>query len=876
MDALRPMPPNRAAKLAVWSRFVLAAAALAIVPPVSVAADYVQTAALFRSGKYAECVQSAAEAIAEEDYSENFRVLKLRAEMELGRYGDALATLDEALKRFPHSLELRWLGREVCRFNNHPQRAKKLEEELANLARQSSWRYTDALNQVVLGRFFLSQGMDPKKVLDGQFGEAKKQRPTLAEPHLASGELALDKDDYALAAEAFAQAIKNDAGNPDAHYGLARAFAPSEPDKAEAAIKSALALNPLHVPSLLFLAENHIDAENYAEAEAALQQVFSVNPHHPRAAAFRAVLAHLANEPDSEERHRQAALRHWPANPEVDYLIGRKLSQKYRFAEGAKYQRRSLALDPTYLPAKMQLAQDLLRLGQEEEGWKLVQECHQEDGYNVVAYNLVTLQENLARFRTLEEDGIVLRMDAREADIYGRRVLDLLKTARAELCAKYDVQLAQPIVVEMFPRQQDFAIRTFGLPGGAGFLGVCFGTVITANSPASQGDSPACWESTLWHEFCHVVTLQKTHNKMPRWLSEGISVYEERQKDPAWGQSMNARYRQMILGGELTPVSELSGAFLNPKTPLHLQFAYYESSLVVEYLLEKHGLEALKRILVDLGVGMPIQEALTRHVASAEALDEDFAKYAQQKAGELAPQADWSEPELPRQASSEVIAAWLKDHPQNYAGLSRLAAQLIAEGKWEAAKEPLGKMTELYPRDGSSDGPYAMLSRVYRELGENQKEREVLQKLADLSDDNVEALARLTELAAEQKDWELTRKYALRWLGVNPLQPAPHRRAAAAARELGDDALAMESCQALLLLDPVDPAELHFRLAQTLKRRGDLRAARRHVLLALEETPRYRAAHRLLLEIVREMAPAGRAELPAKSEGSAPAKEDAP
>jgi len=47
-------------------------------------------------------------------------------------------------------------------------------------------------------------------------------------------------------------------------------------------------------------------------------------------------------------------------------------------------------------------------------------------------------------------------------------------------------------------------------------------------------------ESTLWHELAHVVTLSATHNRMPRWLSEGISVYEERQRDPAWGMKMNA------------------------------------------------------------------------------------------------------------------------------------------------------------------------------------------------------------------------------------------------------------------------------------------------------------------------------------------------
>ena len=46
-----------------------------------------------------------------------------------------------------------------------------------------------------------------------------------------------------------------------------------------------------------------------------------------------------------------------------------------------------------------------------------------------------------------------------------------------------------------------------------------------------------------------------SHNKMPRWLSEGISVYEERQADPTWGQSINPLYRKMLLGDDLTPVA---------------------------------------------------------------------------------------------------------------------------------------------------------------------------------------------------------------------------------------------------------------------------------------------------------------------------------
>lgn len=806
---------------------------------------------LFRAGKYAECAKAAAQGISENDFSENYRLLKIRAEMEQGQYEEALKTFDAALPRFPYSIQLRWQGRDVCRFNAHADRVEKLTAEMGQMLQQAPWRYGDAVNQLVVAKFFLSQGMDPKKVLDSIYNVIKKRQPNFAETFLASGDLALEKNDYALAAEAFLQAAKVDPSDAEAHLGLARAFASSDAEKSEAALKVALEKNPNHIPSLLIVAEDQIDAEQYDEAEQTLATVAKINPRHPKALAYRAVIAHLRNQADSEKFHRSAALKYWPTNPEVDFLIGKKLSQKYRFAEGEKYQRQALAFDGKYLPAKMQLAQDLLRLGKEEEGWRLADEALSADGYNVVAHNLVTLQESIAKFRTLEDDGLFVRMDAREAEIYGHRVLDLLKRARKTLYAKYEVEIKQPIVVELFPKQQDFAIRTFGLPGGAGFLGVCFGTVITANSPASQGANPTCWEATLWHEFCHVVTLNKTNNKMPRWLSEGISVYEERQANPTWGQTITPRYREMMLGDALTPISKLSGAFLNPKTPLHLQFAYFESSLVVEFLVEKHGLATLKRILTDLGAGMSINDSLARYTGSLDSLDADFTAYARKHAEAMAPQADWATPELPRRATSDVIAAWVKEHPNNYPSLTRLAKQLIAEQKWDAAKETLAKMISLFPADEGTDNPYLLLAQVHREQSNTKEEQAALDKLAAMVDDDIELFSRLAELAALSNDAKATHDMATRWLAVNPLHLGPHRLAAAAAEQLGDDALAIESYRAMLLLNPLDPADLHLKLASALQRKGDLSAAKRHALFALEETPRFRAAHQRLLEIVR-------------------------
>ena len=251
------------------------------------------------------------------------------------------------------------------------------------------------------------------------------------------------------------------------------------------------------------------------------------------------------------------------------------------------------------------------------------------------------------------------------------------------------------MIVEIFPQRKEFAVRTFGLPGADGLLGVCFGRVITANSPASQGEHPSNWEAVLWHEFCHVVTLSKTHNKMPRWLSEGISVHEEGLADPAWGMALNPHFRAMILGDALTPLSQLSSAFLAPKTSLHLQFAYFESALAVDFLVQRFGLPAMKGLLDDLGSGISINESLPRRTKmSLEQLDKEFAQFARQRAEKVAPGATWEEPDLPRR--------------REFGGRDGVARQASPEFRGSAASGSAaggrGKMAESQGSPGTSQG----------------------------------------------------------------------------------------------------------------------------------------------------------------------------
>ena len=131
---------------------------------------------------------------------------------------------------------------------------------------------------------------------------------------------------------------------------------------------------------------------------------------------------------------------------------------------------------------------------------------------HVVAYNLVTLKEQLDRFRTLTSDHFVVRMEAqRSRDLRSSGLGVAWRPLTRSLCPKYDVELERDRPTsKSFHGSRTLPFARSVCLAGSGYLGVCFGQLITANSPASQGASPTNWQSVLWHEFCHVVTLQKT------------------------------------------------------------------------------------------------------------------------------------------------------------------------------------------------------------------------------------------------------------------------------------------------------------------------------------------------------------------------------
>jgi len=842
MPRAHPHSSNRS----LWS--LCLALALSLITPVARSAEWADCWKAYTEGRYDEALKLAEEGRKANRRVEDWRLILIRANLATGKLTEARKALEAAVDDFStYGLRIRIAGHELAQALGDVDLAKGLLQDLGSMAGPRS--RDSATNLVAIGQAAIHMGIEPRLILENFFSQAKRKTPEYRETYIAAGMLALEKSDFALAAEWFREGLGKSPKDPDLQYGLARALSSGGRSKMAEALTAALAVNPNHVPSLLLIADHSIDAEQYAEAERYLSRVLAVNPNQPDAWAYRSVLAHLTHKTEEETAARDKALVQWKKNPRVDFLIGLKLSQKYRFKEGAAHQRVALEFDPDYAPAQLQLAQDLLRLGQDAEGWELAEQVHKRDGYLVTAYNLTTLRDALSKFTILTNAHFQVRMVSSEAAIYGDRVMALLNRARTNLVSKYGATLEDPTYVEIFNDSKDFAVRTFGMPDNPGFLGVCFGRVVTANSPATTTANPANWEAVLWHEFCHVITLTITKNKMPRWLSEGISVYEERQENPTWGHAMDLKFREFIQNGKLAPIGKMSSSFLTPESDEFLQFAYFQAGMVIEFLVQRGGFEKLKQVLIDLGDGKEINPSLEAHFGDLKSLEKDFEKHAKQLADKLAPDVDTARPETGFTNLGQDRQTWETLHPRNFYVLLDKAQKLVTDKKWTEAKAALEKLVALYDGPTGGTDPRILLARTYRALNESKDERRVLERVVSMESAPLDPVRRLLDMAAASKEWDAARRLAQIHLAIDPLTATPYLVLAKANEALGDAKGAIEALRTALLLDPPQPAETHYNLARLLHGQQDP-SARRHVLLALEEAPRYIEAHRLLRAIV--------------------------
>src|SRR5262249_1275253 len=261
------------------------------------------------------------------------------------------------------------------------------------------------------------------------------------------------------------------------------------------------------------------------------------NPSSVEAYSLLATIEYVQGHTDKFNQNVQKVLQINPQYNELYYILAENSVSLRLYKEAVGFAREALKLNPRDFKSENLMGMNLLRIGDEKEGRAALDRAWAGDKYNPWTKNSLTLLDSWTNFDRLESPHFQIKLHKKESAALKPYVVDLLEKAYKDLSAKYQFTPEGPLTFEMYPDHPDFEVRTLGLTG-LGALGVCFGKVFVMDSPTSRKPDTFNWGGTLWHEFTHVITLQMTDHKIPRWFSEGLSVYEERRGFPGWGDDL--------------------------------------------------------------------------------------------------------------------------------------------------------------------------------------------------------------------------------------------------------------------------------------------------------------------------------------------------
>ena len=659
------------------------------------------------------------------------------------------------------------------------------------------------------------------------------------------GELFVEKYANAEAAKSFQEALKADADYGPALLGMARALADENPPQAVMFAQRVLKLNPNDFGAHLLLAELAIYQDKKADAKASIERVLQVNRRHLEALSLKAALAYVEGRTDEYKESVAEALRIHPTYGEIHRIVGMITAHYYRFDEAVEHTRMAIALDRENFRAIADLGKQLMRTGDERNARRNLETAFRIDKWDVMTFNLLELLDHLEPFDTINEGEMVIRLAPDESPVMKEYVPQLAREAMAALTKRWEFTPKGPILIEMFPSHDDFAVRTLGLPGMLGALGACFGRVVTIDSPRARDPGTFNWGETLWHELAHVITLQLSGNRLPRWLSEGTSVYEERRARAEWGRDMDIPFARSLERGQVLKIRDLNSGFSSSAT---ISFAYYQASLLVEHIVETHGQRQLRALVEAYADGSDTEAAIKKALGiNIDELQASFdaaldKRYATLRRALKVPEG--LAPGLPL----EKIKAIADANPESFAAQMTLG-EALAESNPDAAIAAFEKAAELIPNVPGEDSPHAGIAAVALKKGDKARAARALEELTKVTHTDVVSARQLAALVDANKEPARARTVLRRVVSVDPFDAESSAALGRLALRAGDTAEAIRAFRVAVASKPLDRASAHADLAEALLQAGQKDEARKQVMEALMIAPTFTRAQDLLLKI---------------------------
>jgi len=337
-----------------------------------------------------------------------------------------------------------------------------------------------------------------------------------------------------------------------------------------------------------------------------------------------------------------------------------------------------------------------------------------------------------------------------------------------------------------------------------------------------------------------------SNQRVPRWLTEGISVWEETRARAEWGREMEVTFAGAINRGQVMKLRDLNAGFSNPET---ISLAYYQASLLTEHIVQRFSEASLRELVRVFSEDIDTDAAITRVLkVSIDDLQKSFDGFRDQRVGVLRRALATPEgfvPDLPLDRLRPLAEA----NPGSFPVQMALGRALEATDA-AAALTVYQKAAVLVPMATGDASPQARIADLLTAKGDKAAAAKALEALTTADHQAVAAARQLVALLDPVSDGPRRRAALAKVVAIDPFDAGAHAelgRYALAASDLPD---AVRAFRVAVAAGATDRAGAHADLGEALEKSGAKDDAKRQALLALEVAPTYARAQDLLLRLV--------------------------
>ena len=636
--------------------------------------------------------------------------------------------------------------------------------------------------------------------------------------------------------------------------------------------ETALKINPRHIDALLLKTDVLLATEKTAEAANVLRDAEAVNSRLPQTIARRALVTMLeTGYPDAKrfqtlmqhlddaswlsenadgqfEKQLAALIQLNPRPGQYFSDLGVMLGERRQFQLAEACFNKAIEVMPELSTPRIELGLLYMQTARTKLARTVLDKAFKADRFHVRVSNMRKVLSVLESYDTISTDHFVVHFDPKQDRILARQMAEYLESIYDNLVAHYGFEPPQRTHFEIYHDAKGekahgwFSARMTGRRW-IQTIGASTGTMVAMASPTAG--KPYNWARVAKHEFVHIITLQQTSFRIPHWFTEALAVTSEGLVPPkVWHRLLAERVPQ----GKIWKLDELNEVFIHPDSPLDWQFAYCQSRLYAQFMIEQFGADSISQMLAEYSKGQPTNSAIqTVFGKSADEFHQEYVRFVTKLIRDRGYARIVSVPSSVKDAKS----AWESDRDDatlkaRYAmalflkGDKKLALQLGQEIIENEPAHPLGSLVVAMAEMGKKD-PSAVIGALIPSMEENE-------------DDVIpDALALYAKALVEEGEQDAARNAYQRG---HRLFPDDARWLRGLLPLLDDEDQKTAILEKLIRID-FDDAVPRKTLAQLYYNRADFESAATAARKVLYSAPQDPVAHRILaISLAKQKNPA--------------------